>query len=319
MKTLIVKNQAEWDALPDAFPKMTAVHIYSDPKVPLVLKRCPDSSTVVARENATVEAWENATVRAWENATVEARENATVRAWGNATVVAWENATVEAWENATVVARENATVVAWGNATVEAWENATVVAWENATVVARENATVRAWGNATVVARENVIIRLLSGAAKAETFHSVTVICQDCKPSIKRHGTGVTVVRTETFKHSLKSFCEIYGTRGKPLTLYKSVKKDGYDHYTGKIKYEGIVECPDFDPNPERQCGGGLHLSPTPDDALRYYDGKVLVCEVARKDIVVYATDVTKVRCRKVTVVGEWKPEQDEMVGEKTR
>jgi len=97
----------------------------------------------------------------------------------------------------------------------------------------------------------------------------------------------------------------------KPLTLYKSVKEDGCDHYTGKIKYEGVVECPDFDPDPTRQCGGGLHLSPTPYDALRYHDGKVLECRVDRKDIVVYATDVTKVRCRKVTVVGEWKQERE--------
>ena len=284
MKTIIVKNQAEWDALPDKFAEFTAVHVYSDPKVPLTIKRTPG--------NATVEAWENATVEAWGNATVEARENATVEAWENATVEAWENATVRAWENATVRAR--------GNATVRAWENATVEVWGNATVEARENATVEAW--------ENAILRLLSGAIKAEASHAVTVICQDCKPSIKRHGTGVTVVHTKTFRHSIKSFCDIYGDGNKPLTLYKSVRPDTLcDFHTGQIKYEGEVVCPDFDPDKTRQCGGGLHLSPTPHDALRYNDGKVLECRVDRKDIVVYATDITKVRCRKVTVVGEWK------------
>jgi hypothetical protein len=35
----------------------------------------------------------------------------------------------------------------------------------------------------------------------------------------------------------------------------------------------------------------------------------VHICEVARKNIVVYATDITKVRCRKVKVIGEWKEE----------
>ena len=204
MKTIIVKNQSEWDALPEKFAEMTAVHIYSDPKVPMDIKRTP--------------------------------------------------------------------------------------------------------GNSTVEARENSILRLLSGAIKVEAWHSVTVICQDCKPSIKRHGTGVTVVRTKTFQHSVASFCEMYGNGSKPLTLYKSVKEDGCDHRTGKIKYEGIVECPDWDPDPKRQCGGGLHLSPTPEDALRYCNGTVLECRVARKDIVVFPTDVTKVRCRKVTVIGEWKP-----------
>ncbi len=229
MNTITVHNQAEWDALTEGFDEFTAIHVYSDPKVPLVIKRTPENATVEASENATVEASENATVRAWENATV------------------------------------------------------------------------RAW--------ENAILRLLSDTIKSEAFHSVTIICQDCKPTIKRHGTGVAVVRTKTFRHTVKSFCEIYGDGTKPLTLYKSVKEDGCDHHTGRIKYKGAVECPDWDPNPNRQCGGGLHLSPTPYDALRYHDGKVLVCEVARKDIVVFPTDVTKVRCRKVKVIGEWKKE----------
>ena len=339
MKTVIVKNQAEWDALPEKFAEEIAVHVYSDPKVPLTIKQTPENSTVEASGNATVEAWGSATVEARENATVEARENATVEARENATVEARENATVEArenatvrasgnatvraWGNATVEARDNSTVRAWGNATVEAWGSATVEARDNSTVRARGNSTVEAWGsatveawenatveareNATVEARENAILRLLSAKVKAEAFHVVVIVCQDCKPTIKRHGTDVTVVRTKTFKHSIKSFCEIYGDGNKPLTLYKSVKEDGCDHWTGKIQYEGEVVCPDWDPNPERQCGGGLHLSPTPHDALRYREGKVLACEVARKDIVVYATDITKVRCRKVKVIGEWK------------
>jgi hypothetical protein len=173
------------------------------------------------------------------------------------------------------------------------------------------SATIRDVGGSATIqyAKENATAIIRCDNVKIEAWHSVTIICQDCKPTIKRHGTSVTVVRTKTFQHSLKSFCAMYGSGSKPLTLYKSVRPDtGCDHYTGKIKYEGIVECPDFDPNKNRQCGGGLHLSPTPEDALRYHDGKVLICEVAREDIVVYPTDVTKVRCRKVKVIGEWKP-----------
>ncbi|MCK9361628.1 hypothetical protein M0Q28_05425, partial [Patescibacteria group bacterium] len=51
MKTIIVKNQAEWDALPDAFPKTTAVHIYSDPGVPITLKRSIENIYLELREN----------------------------------------------------------------------------------------------------------------------------------------------------------------------------------------------------------------------------------------------------------------------------
>ena len=93
------------------------------------------------------------------------------------------------------------------------------------------------------------------------------------------------------------------------IRLFKSVKPETLtDNHTGKIKYEGTVECPDFDPNPDRECGGGLHLSPTPEKALNFHKGTVLECEVALEDIVVYAPDTSsKVRCRKVTVIGPWK------------
>lgn len=71
----------------------------------------------------------------------------------------------------------------------------------------------------------------------------------------------------------------------------------------GKIE-QGTVECPDWNPDPKIQCGNGLHLSPTPQNALAYHNGKVLKCEVAVKDLVVFPSDITKVRCKRVTVVG---------------
>ena len=256
MKTIIVKNQAEWDALPDAFPKTTAVHIYSDPGVPITLKR------------------------SIENIYLELRENTVAYLYGAVIVgVMWDSSQVGEMRGSSQVG------------------------------VMRESSQVgEMWGSSQVKAHENCSVRSLSNNVKIEAYHYVSIICQDCKPSIKRHGTGVTVVRTKTFQHSVKSFCEIFGDGNKPLTLYKSVRPDTLcDFHTGQIKYEGEVVCPDFDPDKTRQCGGGLHLSPTPQDALRYNDGRVLECRVARKDIVVYATDITKVRCRKVTVVGEWK------------
>jgi hypothetical protein len=91
------------------------------------------------------------------------------------------------------------------------------------------------------------------------------------------------------------------------VTLYKSVHPDTLcDFHTGWIKYAGVVTCPDFDPDPTRQCGGGLHLSPTPAAALRYNKGTLLVCKVNIDDIVVYGPDITKVRCRKVKVIGKY-------------
>jgi hypothetical protein len=66
----------------------------------------------------------------------------------------------------------------------------------------------------------------------------------------------------------------------------------------------GTVECPDFDSNPERECGGGLHLSPTPTLALSFNTGKLLKCEVMPEDVVVHKHGIEKVRVRKVKVLG---------------
>ena len=78
--------------------------------------------------------------------------------------------------------------------------------------------------------------------------------------------------------------------------------------YTNKIKYEGDVICSDFDKDTERECGGGLHLSPLPELALSFNNGTVLECAVKIKDFVVYSRNIQKVRCSKVTVLGVVKP-----------
>jgi hypothetical protein len=302
VRTIIVKDQAEWDALPEKFAEETAVHVYSDPQVPLIIKRTPEKAEVSITEKSLVDVRGSATIQyVRDSATIQhVRGSATIQYVGG-------SATIQH-------VRGSATIqYVRGSATIQYVGDSATIQYvgDSATIQhVRGSATIQYVGDSATIqyAKENATAIIRSNDVKIEAWHSVTIICQDCKPTIKRHGDGVTIVRTKTFRHSLKSFCEMYGSGTKPLTLYKSVRPDtGCDHYTGTIKYEGIVECPDFDPDKNRQCGGGLHLSPTPHDALRYHEGKVLVCEVAREDIVVFPTDVTKVRCRKVKVIGEWK------------
>lgn len=65
-----------------------------------------------------------------------------------------------------------------------------------------------------------------------------------------------------------------------------------------------MIKCLDWDNNPKRECGGGLHLSPTPKLALLYKQGIVKDCWVDVKDFIIYKYNVTKVRCKKVFVIG---------------
>ena len=95
------------------------------------------------------------------------------------------------------------------------------------------------------------------------------------------------------------------------LILYKSVQKNYTDFYTGQVKYEvgKTVVCPDWDDRQSRECGGGLHLSPSIDLCKRFNKGIYLKCEVSIKDILVHKNPdmPEKVRCKKVKVLEEIK------------
>ena len=162
---------------------------------------------------------------------------------------------------------------------------------------------------------DNATIRSVSGNATIKIFSADVAICSCCMLAviimigcvckiIKEQKT-VTVIKNKIATYTQKDFLDIYPADKKgDVVLYKSVQEDNTDFHTGKIKYEGTVKCPDWDGNKERQCGGGLHLSPLPGLALSYNQGKLLKCKVSKKDFVVYKSDITKVRCKKVTVIG---------------
>ncbi len=302
MKTLEIHNQEDYDANKD-FDGILII------KAGLV--EVLGNATVWASGNATVWASGNATVRAWDNATVGALGNATVRALGNATVRASGNATVEALGNATVEASDNATVWAWddatarasGNATVWASGNATVWAWDSATVEALGNATVRASDNATVRASDNATVRA-SGNATVRAWDNASILTLDHNQvRCLMNATSKEYIEPKYNHELLEAIADHDGT---DLVLYKSVNpKTGCDFKTGKIQYKigTVVECPDWDPDPGRECGGGLYLSLSAQRTQNFNVGKIgeiLKCLVRPEDVIIYESNIDKVRCRAV-------------------
>jgi len=131
-------------------------------------------------------------------------------------------------------------------------------------------------------------------------------ICINAKPKLIEHDPTAHLIESPEVLHNKKSFLGIYKKNIQEdgrILLYKSVKEDNTDFYSGKIKYAGIVECPDWDADENRQCGGGFHLSPTESLARSYNNGKIKKCLVRLIDFVVHPHDITKVRCRKVEVL----------------
>ena len=186
---------------------------------------------------------------------------------------------------------DNSTVTAYGSSTVTACNNSTVTACGSSTVRACNNSTVRAYDNSTVT----------------ELLHSSILInCtgRDILP-IKHHSSA-QIINQAPFRHSKESFLDIYPPDDNGfVTLYKVTNQNGRDYKTDSIQYVGTVECPDWDNDHNRQCGGGLHLSPLPELALEYNSGPIKKCKVHIDDFVVYPHDISKVRCRVVHVLDD--------------
>ena len=150
-----------------------------------------------------------------------------------------------------VVSYGSATVTAYGSATVTAYDSAPVTAYGSATVRAYDSATVRAYGSATVTASIKVAIHLHSGYAKIKG--------------------GVLIDHTADLSDPL-NWCEYHGVKVKAgiATLYKAVDDKwttdrGFDYSPGAKPI-----APDW--SDDNACGGGLHFSPSPTQALAYHD-----------------------------------------------
>jgi hypothetical protein len=127
-----------------------------------------------------------------------------------------------------------------------------------------------------------------------------------CVCKIVKKKKSATIIKNKKSEYTKKDFLEIYQENKideSTIKLYKSVQENNTDFYTGKIKYDGVTLCPDFNSDKKIKCGQGLHLSPTSEMALKYNQGKILECAVKISDFVIFSEDITKVRCKKVTVL----------------
>ena len=141
------------------------------------------------------------------------------------------------------------------------------------------------------------------------------IICQGCSPRIKNIKDNANVIKTkvESKPMNKKRFKDKWDikTKGNKWVLYKSTQENDTDFYTGRVSYIAGEEtvCKDWDKDKNRECGGGLHLCPHPEQALAFDDGKLKRCLVDPKDIIVCPNPQypTKVRCKKVFVVEDIK------------
>ena len=172
---IIVKTQAEWDALPKEYSEFTVIEIRGVERIRIIT--VPLYSRVVAWESSRVVARGSSIVVARESSSVVAWESSRVVAWGSSSVVAGGSSRVVAWGSSSVVAGGASRVVAWGSSRVVAWGSSSVEAWESSRV--------EAWAGATVH-QKSTIAPKLSG-------QSVCFVYQDMKQPERQADTATVI------------------------------------------------------------------------------------------------------------------------------
>jgi hypothetical protein len=146
MKTIVIKSQAEWDALPERCAEYTEIVIRAS--VEIEIHETPGSSTVRAYGSSTVRAYGSSTVMACDSSTVTAYDSSTVRAYGSSTVRAYGSSTVTACGQVAIHAESpDATLVLLGLAVAFLNKNAkaTLKSKTARAVVVKAPSTVAAW------------------------------------------------------------------------------------------------------------------------------------------------------------------------------
>ncbi len=173
------------------------------------------------------------------------------------------------------VLRENSHAVLRGNSHAVLWENSHAELWENSHAVLRENSHAVLQGNSHAVLRENSHAQCRSPYACA-ILKSITSEC------IGRHIGDKSLTPKEYLSN-----CGIE-IKNQYIILYKSVKSDFCSYKTDNVKYIIGKEtvAPDWDKDSDIECGKGLHLSPTIQQARLFNDGGLcLACRVKLSDI----------------------------------
>ena len=158
------------------------------------------------------------------------------------------------WIDATACG--SSTVRACGSSTVTAYGSSTVRACDSSTVTAYDSSTVTACDSSTVTARSGVAVHLHSGAAKVDG--------------------GVVIDHTTERDMTPAQWCDYHGVKveGGIAYVYKAVDGEWTTDRGSDYSPGATPEAIDW--RDDRECGHGLHFSPSPDQALAYH------CEATR-------------------------------------
>jgi len=310
MKTIKIRSQEEFDNLPEAFDELTEIHILCDlykiKKNVVNGLYMVDNGTIQYVRGGTIQSVRGGTIQSVDGGTIQSVDGGTIQSVDGGTIQYVRGGTIQSVRGGTIQSVYGGTIQSVYGGTIQYVYGGTIQYVRGGTIQYVRGGTIQYVRGGTIqyVYGNSTVIAISDYSTIEHLYHNSTLICIGCKPKILKKQKSASVIYKDIFKHTKKSFLDIYPAADDGyVTLYKITDDNGFDHYTGKIKYEGTVNCPDWDKDRDRQCGGGLHLSPEPFLALQYNQGPIKKCKVHKRDFVVYPEDMTKVRCKKVEVI----------------
>ena len=195
-----------------------------------------------------------------------------------------------------VLVFDSVTVTACGSAAVWAYDSSAVTACDSSAVTAYGSSAVHAYDSSAVTASDSSTVHACDSSAVHATAAGVTI-------TIHTTTDATTPTRWATENGASVS--------GGEVKLYKALPDDLtsgllYGHPTVWAVGEEVT-CDDW--RADDECGGGLHLSPTPGHAWQYLDyetrPRFLECVALIDTIIPLHGDVAKCKTPRVRVVRE--------------
>ena len=219
------------------------------------------SGTVEAWDHTFVEVhWGSPAIRAWDYACIKAHGEAEVVARGRSRVVAFDDVVVDAYGSVSVItyqyasanAHNQVTVMAMGWSVVSAQDFASVWAFDWSKVTARMSSHIVAYDQARVEA--SALVAVYVASEDAEVDGGLRILCEPAKEMTPDKWCAFNLVEVDS---------------DGMAHLYKVTYDNGVSEHGGVYVVGQTIDDTDNWVD-DRECGHGLHASPTTEMARAY-------------------------------------------------
>ncbi len=160
-KKVTIKNQREYDDLPEEFSELTQIKILSEDDRVIKVKTVPKNTLLVTIADSNVQIFNNSEAAVWGKSHVGCFDNSKVSTYGDGVeIFSYDNSRVTAKDRSIIKSYDNSKVSAFDNSEVLAFDNSEVQAFGESTVKCYRDSKITAFGKARVYSEEESKVEL---------------------------------------------------------------------------------------------------------------------------------------------------------------